>query len=176
MKGSYWEWAWLPGSYRPLEGVGWPIIRDQESELQLEAHRSSDYGQGPQVILPAGLSTLSHFTEADLGRMKCSVQAWGVLLLQSLNIHLKSLHLHSLNNISSMLYQQSHSLPPKSLLFSFFFAFLTPHIWNLRIKNNKSSVLAVTGGKLLGELAFIVIATEGSAKTFGMMRCQTEWR
>lgn len=138
MKGSHWERAWLPGSYRPLEGAGWPIIRDQESKLQLEAHRSPDYGQAcppPPGQTPSWLSTFSHYSEAALGWMKCSVQAWGVLLLQSLNLHLPSLHPHGLNHISSVFSQRSHSVPPKSLFhIDFFFPFvpfrpLTSETW-----------------------------------------------
>lgn len=48
VKGSHREWARLPGSYRPLEGAGWPLIRDQEPGLQLEAHRSPDYTRAPR--------------------------------------------------------------------------------------------------------------------------------
>lgn len=33
---SDWEWAMVPGSYRPLEGAGWSLIRDQEHEMQME--------------------------------------------------------------------------------------------------------------------------------------------
>lgn len=139
MEGSHWEPARLPGFYRPLEGAGWPLIRDQESRLQLEANGNPDYPPGHTPSWPQPWARTLGKPKAG-STQKYSVQAWGVHLWWSI-INLQELHSH-----------QFWSARDQSL--------------KNQIKNNKSMVRMRFDEWLLGELAFIAVRTEGvGAKT-----------